>query len=139
MKKTRKIFITEHDKSRLEELLAAAGDFGKTGRDDLALLAGELERAKVVSSREIPPDVVTMNSKVRLKDMKTSEEVTYTLGFPNDADVAEGIISVLAPVGTAILGYSKGDVIEWPVPDGKRMLRIEDVIYQPEASGDYHL
>ncbi len=137
--KQRNIFITEQDKKRLEELLAVADDFGGNGRKDLSLLAGELERASVVPSKEIPPDVVTMNSKVRLKDMKSSEEMTYSVVFPKDADFSAGAISVLAPIGTAILGYSKGAVIEWPVPDGMRHIRIEEVIYQPEADGDFNL
>ncbi len=137
--KNRKIFITELDKKRLEELLAVAADFGSNGRKDLSLLAGELARATVVPSKEIPPDIVTMNSKVRLSDMKTSEEMIYSLVFPKDANFSEGAISVLAPIGTAILGYAKGAVIEWPVPDGMRHIKIDDILYQPEAAGNFNL
>jgi regulator of nucleoside diphosphate kinase len=108
-------------------------------REDLEDLVGELARAKVVSSKKVPPDVVTMNSKVVLRDVDTSEEMTYSLVFPKDADVDVGAISILAPVGTAILGYSEGDVIEWPVPSGIRRIRIEKILYQPEAAGDFHL
>ncbi|MDD3643227.1 MAG: nucleoside diphosphate kinase regulator [Candidatus Krumholzibacteria bacterium] len=135
----RKIYITELDKKRLEELIAVAMNFGSHDRMDLEALAGELARAKVVPAREVPPDVVTMNSKVVLHDMDTSEEMTYSLAFPRDANVDEGAISILAPVGTAILGYSAGDIIEWPVPSGIRRIRIERILYQPEAAGDYHL
>jgi regulator of nucleoside diphosphate kinase len=71
--------------------------------------------------------------------MSKGEEQVYTLVFPRDADTATGKISVLAPIGTAILGYRVGDMIEWQVPAGKRKLKIEEVIYQPEAAGDYHL
>jgi len=135
----RKIYITKFDKSRLEELIAVADEFGGHDREDLESLGEELARAKVVSPKDVPPDVVTMNSKVVLRDLDTSEKMTYVLVFPRDANIDVGNISVLAPVGTAILGYAKGDVIEWPVPSGIRSIIIEEILYQPEAAGDFHL
>jgi regulator of nucleoside diphosphate kinase len=135
----RKIYITEIDKARLEELIEVAEEFGSGNRTDLEALADELARAEIVASREVQPDVVTMNSKVVLRDIDTLKEMTCTLVFPRDADIDKGAISVLAPVGTAILGYSKGDVVEWPVPSGIRQFRIEKILYQPEAAGDFHL
>lgn len=135
----RKIYITKFDKSRLEELIAVADEFGGHDREDLESLVEELARAKVVSPKDVPPDVVTMNSKVVLRDLDTSEKMTYVLVFPIDANIDTGDISVLAPVGTAILGYAKGDVIEWPVPSGIRRIIIEEILYQPEAAGDFHL
>lgn len=134
----RKLHITEFDKQRLEELISVARDFGGRDKEYLESLAGELAKAKIVSPKDVPPDVVTMNSKVVLHDLDTSEEMTYVLVFPKDADIDAGAISVLAPVGTAILGYAKGDVVEWRVPAGVRRLRIDDILYQPEAAGDYH-
>ena len=136
--KQRKIFITKFDKERLEELIAVAEEFGNHNRQDLEDLAGELARANVVSSKKVPPDVVTMNSKVVLRDVDTSEEMTYALVFPQNADVDAGAISILAPVGTAILGYTEGDIIEWRVPSGMRRIKIEKILYQPEAAGDFH-
>ena len=135
----RKIYITEFDRTRLEELIEVAEEFGGRDRRDLETLAEELARAEVVSSKDVPPDVVTMNSKVVLRDIDTSEEMTYVLAFPKDANIDAGAISILAPVGTAILGYAKGDVIEWPVPSGIRRISIEEILYQPEAAGDLHL
>ena len=135
----RKIYITEFDKSRLEELIAVADEFGGRNRKDLESLAKELDRSEVVSSKDVPPDVVTMNSKVVLRDLNTDERMTYVLVFPKDANIDAGRISVLAPVGTAILGYAKGDIVEWSVPSRVRSICIEDVLYQPEAAGDYHL
>jgi len=135
----RKIYITEFDKKRLEELIAVAEEFGGHDRKDLEALAGELAQAEVVSSKDVPPDVVTMNSKVVLRDIDTSEEMTYALVFPSDANIDAGAISILAPVGTAILGYAKGDVIEWRVPSGMRRIGIKEILYQPEAAGDFHL
>ncbi|MCC7201930.1 MAG: nucleoside diphosphate kinase regulator [Nitrospirae bacterium] len=135
----RKLFITEYDKSRLEELIAVAEEFGRHDRKDLESLSEELDKAVVVSPKDVPPDVVTMNSKVVLRDLDTSDEMTYVLVFPRDANISLGAISVLAPVGTAILGYAKGDVVKWSVPSGVRRIRIEKILYQPEAAGDYHL
>ncbi|MDD2219143.1 MAG: nucleoside diphosphate kinase regulator [Desulfoplanes sp.] len=135
--KQRQIFITAFDKKRLDELIAVARAFGEHVRDDLDDLAEELGRANVVEPTEVPANVVTMNSKVILHDLHTSEDVTYVLVFPNEADVSSGAISVLAPIGTAILGYREGDSVEWPVPAGIRQIRIEKVLYQPEAAGDF--
>jgi regulator of nucleoside diphosphate kinase len=135
----RKIYITELDKMRLEELIEVAEAVDGRHRQNLEALADELDKAEVVPSREVPPDVVTMNSKVVLRDIDTSEEMTYSLVFPRDANLEAGAISILAPIGTAILGYAVGDVIEWPVPSGIRRIRIERILYQPEAAGDLHL
>ena len=80
-----------------------------------------------------------MNSMVRLKDVDTGEDVIYTLVFPHDADIHHKKISILAPIGTALIGYRAGDIIEWNVPAGVKRLKIEKILYQPEAAGDYHL
>ena len=80
-----------------------------------------------------------MNSQACLIDLDTGEKMTYTLVFPRDADVERGKISVLAPIGTAMLGYRVGDVFEWSVPEGLRRLKVKRILYQPEACGDYQL
>ena len=80
-----------------------------------------------------------MRSKVRLRDVNTGEGMVYTLVFPAEANFEEGKISVLAPVGTAMLGYRVGSRIEWQVPSGLRRLKVEEILYQPEAAGDYNL
>ncbi|MGB4785506.1 MAG: GreA/GreB family elongation factor, partial [Candidatus Acidiferrum sp.] len=87
-------------------------------------------------SRDIPADTVTMHSHVRVRDLDTGGESTYTLVFPSDADIAKGKISILAPIATALLGYREGDEIEWPTPGGRRRLNVIRVLYQPEAAGD---
>ena len=137
--KDRTIFITTFDTGRLKGLLSVASEFNYRNRSDLSELASELRRAKIVVSKEIPPDVVTMNSRVKLRDIDTNEEMKFTLVFPGNSNIDEGKISIIAPIGTAILGYSAGDTIEWHVPAGKRRIRIEKILYQPEAAGDYHL
>jgi regulator of nucleoside diphosphate kinase len=140
MMKEATIYINEVDLARLRKLIEFARETGNdANRMYLDRLEGELERAEVVNPNDIPRDVVTMRSTVRLKDLDNGKEMVYSLVFPNEADVDEGKISVLAPVGTAMIGYRVGDVIEWEVPSGLRRLRVEEVIYQPETSGDYHL
>lgn len=129
------IYITDADKRRLEPLIEAL----KKSRDDLRGLQSELEHARVVAPQEVPPDVITMNSKARLRDLETNEEVVYTLVFPDQANIENGRISVVAPVGTAMLGHRVGDEFEWQVPAGAVRLRVEEVLYQPEAAGHFHL
>jgi regulator of nucleoside diphosphate kinase len=130
----RQIVITQQDSDRLRALIEALDDLG--GRRDLAALIGELDRATIVAPGDIPPNVVTMNSTVVLRDVERSSDRTVSLVFPADADIDAGAISVLAPVGTAILGFKEGDVIDWPVPSGLRRFRVKKVLYQPEAAGD---
>jgi regulator of nucleoside diphosphate kinase len=133
------IQITELDRKRLIELIvdAQSGEYRKSVY--LENLRGELERAEVVRPQDIPGDVITMNSTVTLTDLDTNEEETYTLVYPENADTVQGKVSILAPIGTAMLGYRVGDVFEWEVPAGKRRLKVEKILYQPEASGNYDL
>lgn len=130
----RKIYITEEDFARLTNLVGNGGV--PNGNDEFLKcdLRSELDRAVRVPKDRIPPDVVTMNSKVSLRDLKTNENFICTIVFPGQADVNKGKISVLAPVGTALIGYRKGDVIEWKVPGGIAFLKIEEILYQPEAA-----
>jgi regulator of nucleoside diphosphate kinase len=132
--KQHNIFVTEEDMERLRHLLDPAGRRLSRDQEHLEMLEEELDRARVVSPSQVPEDAVTMNSKVRVKDLDTGNTVTYTLVFPRDADIAQGKISVLAPIGTCILGYRTGDVIKWRVPGGRRRFRVEEVLFQPEAA-----
>ena len=131
----RTILVTRSDMKELEQLLDLRGVSQARDRRHLETLAQELERAEVVPSERIPPDVVTMHSHVIVRDLDTGRDTGYTLVFPLDADINEGRISVLAPIGTALLGYREGDEIEWSVPGGVRRLKVVKVTYQPEASG----
>lgn len=133
----RRIVVTETDLERLSRLILA-----QPRRDTpaCAALEDELSRAEVVAPEEVSPDVVTMNSRARFVDEDLGEEVEMTLVYPRDADVARERISVLAPVGAALLGLSVGQSIEWPLPrGGRKRLRVSAVVYQPEAAGDAHL
>lgn len=136
---THTIRITKFDLERLQKLLHEAYHSEYRQSEYLKRLRAELNRALIVEPQEIPANVITMNSRVILEDLETGEEEIYTLVFPEAADVKQGKISILAPIGTAMLGYEVGDIFEWDVPAGKRSLRVKQVLYQPEASGDYHL
>jgi regulator of nucleoside diphosphate kinase len=133
------IHITQFDLERLRQLLFDANSTDYRKSEYLEKLRMELNRAEVVSSKNIPSDVVTMNSTVCIEDLDTKEEEIYTLVFPENADLGQGKVSILAPIGTAMLGYEVGDSFEWEVPAGKRRLRVKRILYQPEAAGDYHL
>jgi regulator of nucleoside diphosphate kinase len=134
------IYITESDLDRLRKLISvmSASDTDKA-QEYLEMLENELDLAEIVKPQSVPKDVITMRSKARLLDIDSGKEVVYSLVFPNEADLEKGKISVLAPIGTAMIGYKVGDIIEWEVPAGLRRLRVEEVLYQPEAAGDYHL
>ncbi len=132
---TRTIYITEEDARRLRELVENPGALEHREPESLESLRNELARAEIVAREDVPPDVVTMNSTVHLVDMKTREQETYTLVFPADADIGQGRISVLAPIGIAMLGYRTGDTFTWNVPAGQCFLRVKEVVYQPEAFG----
>lgn len=133
----RNIHITEFDLMRLRSLIIEARYSNYRDTPYLDSLAKELNEAIVVPSKEVPPDVITMNSRVRLRDLDADEEMVYTLVFPEDANISQGKVSVLAPIGTAMLGYRVGEIFEWQVPEGIRKIKIEEMLYQPEASGDY--
>ncbi len=131
-----KIIISSLDAERLDKLLDSlpAGAFpGK------AELEAELARAEVVEPQDMPADVVSMNSTVRFRVDSTQETFTLTLVYPKDMDSGAGKISILAPVGSALLGLSQGDEIEWPKPGGGTLkVQIEKVIFQPERAGELH-
>jgi regulator of nucleoside diphosphate kinase len=139
MIKTKGIFVTDNDRKRLESLLASEVADAIGPKDHLRGLREELLRAHTVSSAGIPPDVITMNSTVRLRDLDTDEVETYTLVYPRNADIWSDKLSILAPIGTAILGYRVGDVVSWPVPGGTRRLTVEEVLFQPERDGALNL
>jgi len=130
------IIVSEQDYERLEKLLDSLPADAFPGR---AALEAELERADIVDSKDVPPDVVTMNSTVRFRVSSSNEEFRLTLVYPKDLDAGGEKISILAPVGSALLGLSQGDEIEWPSPGGNTLkVRIEEVVYQPERAGDFH-
>ena len=123
----RDIYITEFDLARLKELVNVGISFKERDRDYLESLHNELDRAHVVEPTAIPRDVVTMNSQVRIEDMDTGDQNVYTLVFPSNARIAEKKVSILAPIGTAMLGCRVGDTVDRPVPAGNRKVRIKEI------------
>jgi regulator of nucleoside diphosphate kinase len=136
--KSKKIFITKYDYSRLMNVIQksiSADKFDTNVKD----LLEEIKRAKKIDPHDIPPDFVTMNSIFELKNLGKPDFRQLKLVFPSDADMDDNKISVLGPVGTAVLGYRVGDVIKWKTPSGEKYFQISKIIYQPEANGDFHL
>lgn len=130
----RPIVVTRTDRERLRLLLETTRARRRWEEVHLLALAEELESAEVVEPGEVPEDVVTMRSRVRVLDMVSHQPATYTICHPIEANLESGKLSVLAPIGTALLGYREGDVVEWPVPGGVRVLKIERILHQPEAA-----
>lgn len=130
----RKIFITTRDMERIQSLLDTT--VSVRNREALENLESELGSAIVVKPEEIPPEVVTMGSRVRFRDEETGQTREVTLVYPRDADPHSNKVSILAPVGAALIGLSVGETIDWPMPNGRRKrLRLEAILYQPEAHG----
>lgn len=134
----RTIIVTRRDFDRLRSVID--GVASERNQQAAEALDSELARARVVPPEEVPPDVVTMNSQVRFVDEATGVERLVTLVYPRDAEPSAGKISVLAPVGAALLGLKTGDSIDWPMPGGRsKRLRIVEVLWQPEAAGRHDL
>lgn len=131
----KKIIITVDDHRRLKALLASHLTQALADKPYLDDLRRELEVAEVVEPECIPGDVVTMNSTVRLRELGQEDVETYTLVYPRDANIAAGKLSVLAPIGTAVLGYRTGDTVQWRVPHGSVRIVIDEVVSQPEREG----
>lgn len=133
MNSTPTITITRLDLQRLERLLDSLDEFGPGAQT----LQAELDRAEVVGHDEVPAGVVTMNSRVHCREESSGKDYHLTLVYPQDAG-GEGKVSILAPVGSALLGLSVGQHIDWPAPGGKQLkLTLLEVEYQPEAAGEY--
>lgn len=130
------ITISEFDRRRLLALLDGY-ETDAIDRGSIEDLIDEMARARVVAPADVPSDVVTMNTRLRLADTATGDSRVVTVVFPGAADADHGKISILAPLGTALLGYAVGDQIDWQVPGGHRRFRIEAIEYQPESAGDW--
>ncbi len=105
----------------------------------LERLKAELDKARVLPPKDVPGNVVTMNSIVRIKDLDTGEEKTFALVFPGKAGAGGKAVSILAPIGIALIGYKEGDIIEWHIPGADIRLQIMEIVYQPERLGNYDL
>jgi regulator of nucleoside diphosphate kinase len=131
------IIISDGDILRLRGLLGTAQRGLPRDHAHLDELRSELDRAIVLPVHEVPDGVVTMDSKVQVRDLATERVQSYRLVYPRDADAAAHRLSVLAPLGTALLGVSAGEVVEWRMPGGTRCFRVERVVQElrPTAAG----
>ncbi len=139
------IYITNIDRERIKKILDKMSQNNQSSDKSIKKLEGELNRAIVVDSKQIPGDIITMNSKALLQ--LDDEDIEISLGYPEnadlvypkDTDLSAMRLSIFSPIGTAILGYKEGNTVEWEVPSGTSKIHIKKILYQPEAAGDYHL
>jgi regulator of nucleoside diphosphate kinase len=127
------LLITDADARQLKMLLAGTNFSSERDRTEWQALEEEIERARIVPPEQMPPNVVTMRSRVRIVDMRTGEQLVYQIVYPHEANYAAQKISILAPIGMALLGYAAGTEIEWQVPSGRRRLWIA-AVEQPADS-----
>lgn len=134
----KEIVITEIDFDRLSGLLDSPR-YRSTHANRLIALREELDSGTVVPVDTVPKGIVTMHTQVRVRDLDAEESEAYTLVYPEQADINEGKLSVLAPLGMALLGTRVGQVVKFDAPAGRRRLKVQKILYQPEAVGDFHL
>jgi regulator of nucleoside diphosphate kinase len=136
----RELYMSALDTNRLKELIAVVRGFGDDQRAvHLNALEQELARARVFDFQSVPYDVVTMNTRLRIRDLATGKTETHRIVYPVDLEKAPENTSVLAPLGTALLGYRVGSVVEAECDGVPRRYEVAEILYQPEAAGDYHL
>jgi len=134
--KRNSIIVTQLDYRQLKQLANTGDNRNKSSTINLHRLLMEIDRAKKVKPNRVDPDVVTMNTVLEFTDIDSNTSRQLKLVYPQQADISKGYVSVLAPIGTALLGYRKGDIVEWEVPSGKKRFLIKEIIYQPEANGE---
>jgi len=130
-------YVNDFDLARLKEIVKFSRDLGEKEESTIRTLENELNNAEMVKHKNTPPDVITMNSEVVYKNMATRRKEFLTLVFPNHADIEMKKISVLSPIGRALLGRRVGEIIKLQVPAGMRRLKVEKIKYQPEAAGNF--
>ena len=123
--------VTKEDMDRLAHLVSTLRHSPFGDQQQLELLDEALQNANALASEQVPGDVIRMNSRFCVVDLDSRRKARYTLVYPENADISKGRISVLAPVGTALLGHRRGDVVEAKVPGGSRRLKIEHVLRRP--------
>ncbi|HEX7010087.1 MAG TPA: nucleoside diphosphate kinase regulator [Phycisphaeraceae bacterium] len=132
---TRTVVVTSEDLNQLRELIRQYREARSEEHQYLMALERKLSQAEVVEPGQVPPDLVTMNSTLQVRVDGSRRNQNWTIVYPQDADMDENRISVLAPLGTALLGHRAGDTVEWDVPAGRRRYQIVKIVHQPEATG----
>ncbi len=134
-----RLIISRLDYARIKKCISDARQANTISKSEAEKLGEELESAKIVEPREIPSDVVTMNSVVKLSFLNNDKLVQLQIVYPDQANLKQNKISILSPIATALIGYKVNDEIDWVVPAGLTRIRIDEITYQPEAAGDYDL
>lgn len=135
----KKIIVNRLDFERIRKCINDAKQFKSISAKEAGNLLHELESAEILEPEAIPSNVVTMNSIVRMSFVNTRKQIQFQIVYPNQANMKENKISIFSPVATALIGYKVGDEIEWIIPAGLTKIHIDEIVYQPEASGHYNL
>lgn len=133
------IIVNRLDYGRIKKCINDAKQFKSINGVEAEKLLKELESAQIVEPQAVPANVVTMNSIVKLSFLNSSKQVQFQVVYPDQANFKIQKISIFSPIATALLGYKVGDEIEWVVPAGLTQLRIDEIVYQPEAAGEFNL
>lgn len=134
-----KLIINSLDYSRIQKCIGDAKQFRSISSAEADKLLNELRSAQVLEPEEIPSNVVTMNSIVKLSFLNNKQQTQFQIVYPQNANFKENKISIFSPIATALIGYKVGDLIEWIVPAGLTKIKIDEILYQPESSGDFDL
>jgi regulator of nucleoside diphosphate kinase len=134
-----KLIINSLDYSRIQRCISDAKQLRSINSADADKLLNELRSAQVLEPEEIPSNVVTMNSIVKLSFLNNKQQTQFQIVYPKNANFKENKISIFSPIATALIGYKVGDQIEWIVPAGPTKIQIDEILYQPESSGDLDL
>ncbi|HMV13945.1 MAG TPA: nucleoside diphosphate kinase regulator [Chitinophagales bacterium] len=134
-----RLIVNRLDYARIKKSISDARDFKSINKSESDKLMKELDSAEIVEPEAIPSNVVTMNSIVKLSFLNNDRQIQFQIVYPEQANMKENKISIFSPIATALIGYKVKDEIEWIVPAGLTKIRIDEIIYQPEAAGDYNL
>jgi len=135
--KAKDIYITQHDHKRLIKLLNDIPQESHHQDFSVQDLINEMNRAIIISPKEVPENVITMNSRVLLRVVESGKDMTLWLVFPDKMDAVKNPVSILSPLGTAMIGYKVGDVFMWESPTGMQQVEVLDILYQPERVGNF--
>ena len=133
------IIINKNDYTRIHQSINLAKQNNAIKKDEAEKLMNELKSAKLVEPKDIPGDVVTMNSVVKIHLQNNKQKMQFKIVYPKDANLKENKISIFSAVASALIGYKVGDEIEWLLPSGMTKIVVDEIIYQPEAAGDLDL
>jgi regulator of nucleoside diphosphate kinase len=134
----KRIFVTINDYQRIIGMIELASMRSKIP-NDVDRLVTNLKCARMLPQENISGDIITMNSSARLTELSGGKEIEITVTYPQEADNLLKKVSVLSPIGIALLGSRVGDIVSWKVPSGIGQFRVDKITYQPEAVGHYHL